>query len=103
MDFQHLFEQIKKRVIAILINPESEWRVIRDEGGDIAEIYIYYIVPLAAIPAAALLIGLLMIGAPIVGRYGVIWAVSAALASYVSALIAPIVGAVVIEQLAPKF
>jgi Yip1-like protein len=103
MDFQQLFQQIKKRVIDILTTPESEWRVIRDEGGEIAELYINYIIPLAAIPAASLLIGLLLIGAPIVGRYGVIWAVSVALASYVSALVAPIVGAVVIEQLAPKF
>ena len=103
MDFQQLFQQIKKRAIDILTNPESEWPEIRREGGDIAELYKSYIIPLAAIPSASLLIGLLLIGAPIVGRYGVLGAVSAALASYVAALVSPIVGAVVIEQLAPRF
>src|SRR6185295_2380281 len=80
-----------------------EWAVIAHEGGDVQYIYINYVILLAAIPAAALLVGLIIIGDPLIGRPGITWSFAAALAQYVNFLLTPIVGAVVIQQLAPKF
>jgi hypothetical protein len=96
-------EKIKKRVMDLLKSPETEWKVIADEGGDIASLYMNYIIPLAAIPAVSMMLGLLVIGAPIAGRIGIAGAVSAAIGSFVAAIVGPIIGAVIIEQLAPKF
>jgi hypothetical protein len=96
-------QQIRKRATAIIAEPASEWRVVAAERTDIASLYMNYIGPLAAIPAVAIFLGLSIIGAPVIGRYGIATALSVAIAMFVSALIAPMVGAVVIEQLAPKF
>ena len=97
------FEKIKKRVMDLLKSPETEWKVIAEESGDIASLYVSYVMPLAAIPAVSLLLGLLLIGAPIIGRFSIGTALSGAIGSFVSALIGQIVGAFVIEKLAPKF
>ena len=97
------FEKIKKRVMDLLKSPETEWKVIAEERGDIASLYVSYVVPLAAIPAVSLFLGMLVIGAPFVGRLSIGMALSAGIASFVGALIGPIIGALVIEKLAPKF
>lgn len=96
-------QKIKKRVVDLLSNPEKEWGVIAREDGDIVSLYSNYILPLAAIPSIALLLGLVVIGAPFIGRFGIVLALSAAVGGFVATLVAPIVAAVVIEQLAPKF
>ena len=89
--------------MGIIKSPTSEWAVIASERDDIASLYLNYIVPLAAIPAISLFLGLSIVGAPIFGRYGFSTALSAAVAVFVSTLVGPLIGAVVIEQLAPKF
>src|SRR5262245_48671440 len=96
-------QQIQKRVTEILVNPEHEWPGIEHEPGDVAAIYQNYIIPLAAIPAVSLLIGVLLIGVPRFGRYSFFTAIGVALARYVGVLVSCMVAAVVIEQLAPRF
>lgn len=97
------FQKLKKRVIGILTDPIYEWRAIAAEQDDIASVYKNYIMPLAAIPAVSMFIGLGVIGAPFLGRFGFVTALSSAIGMYVSSLIGPIIAAVVIEKLAPKF
>jgi hypothetical protein len=94
---------LQNRVASIIKRPAHAWAAIAAEPEDIGSLYLSYIMPLAAIPAISLFLGLSIIGAPIVGRYGISTALSAAVAVFVSTLVAPIVAAVVIEQLAPKF
>ena len=97
------FQKLKKRVIGILTNPFHEWRAIAAEQDDIASVYMTYIIPLAAIPALAMFIGLGVVGAPFLGRFGIVTALSSAIATYLSLLVGPIIAAFVIERLAPKF
>jgi hypothetical protein len=97
------FEKLKKRVIGIITEPMHEWRVVESERDDIASVYRNYIVPLAAIPAIALFIGMGIVGVPFVGRFGIITALSSAIFVYLTNLVSPLIAAVVIEKLAPKF
>lgn len=96
-------QKLQRRVIGMITDPMHEWRAIVSEPEDIASLYQNYIVPLAAIPAVAMVIGLAIIGQPFRGRVGIITALSAAIVIFVQGLIAPIVVAIVVEQLAPKF
>lgn len=97
------FQKLKKRVIGILTDPIHEWRAIAAEQDDIASVYKNYIMPLAAIPAVSMFIGLGIIGAPFLGRLGFVTALSSAIGMYISSLVGPIIAAVVIEKLAPRF
>ena len=97
------YPKLKKRVIGIITDPMHEWRAIVSEPEDIASLYQSYIVPLAAIPAIAMFIGLGVVGVPFVGRFGILTSLGTAVLVFVRGLVAPIVAALVIEQLAPKF
>jgi hypothetical protein len=99
MDFQRL----KKRVIGILTDPIHEWRMIASEPDDIESLYKGYIMPLAAIPAISMFLGLGIVGAPFLGRFGIVTALTSALWTYGTSLALPILGAVVVEKLAPNF
>lgn len=96
-------QKIKLRVMGMLRDPTREWRTIVGEPGDIASLYQNYIAPLAAIPAVATFLGLAVIGLPFIGRFGFFTALSTAVLVLVQGLAAPMIAAVVIEQLAPKF
>jgi hypothetical protein len=95
--------KLKARVLGILKDPTREWRTISGETDDIASLYQNYIIPLAAIPAVAMFIGIGIVGVPFLGRFGIFTALSTALIVFVQGLVAPILAAVVIEQLAPRF
>ena len=95
--------KLQARVVGMLKNPTFEWRTISAEPDDIQSLYMNYIVPLAAIPAIAMFLGLAIIGVPFVGRFGFFTALSTAIVIYLQTLIAPLVAAIVIEQLAPRF
>lgn len=56
-----------ERVKAILLTPQKEWPVIEAESTSVASLYTGFIMPLAAIPAVASLIGLSMIGVSVLG------------------------------------
>jgi hypothetical protein len=97
------FQKLKKRVIGILTDPIYEWRIIAAEPADVASLYKNYIMVMAAIPAISMLLGLGVIGAPFLGRFGVLMSLSAAISFYLSQLVGTYIAALVIEKLAPKF
>jgi hypothetical protein len=94
---------LQKRVVGILTAPQQEWPVIASEPADVPTLYRSYIAILAAIPAIAIFLGLMVIGMPIAGRFGMSAALSAGLSTYVSSLVTPLIAAIVIAKLAPSF
>jgi hypothetical protein len=97
------FQKLQKRVVGILTDPIHEWRAIASEQDDVESIYKGYIMPLAAIPAIAMFLGLGVIGAPFYGRFGIVMALTSAIWIYGTNLALPILGAMVVEKLAPRF
>jgi len=96
-----------ERARRILLQPSQEWQVINTEASSTADLYRNYIVPLAAIPPVASIIGLSVVGisVPFLGTYRVSFgaALSHALASYVLTLAGVYVLAMIINALAPTF
>ena len=87
------------RVRSILVEPRSEWAVIDAEPATVGSIYRYVLI-LAAIPAICRAIRLSMVG---YFRVTPLLAVELAITSYVGALIAVYVLALIINALAPTF
>lgn len=54
----NLVERVKK----LIVQPRSEWAVIKDERHSVADLYTKYVLILAAIPAVASFIGLSVVG-----------------------------------------
>lgn len=87
------------RVRSILVEPRSEWAVIDAEPATIGSIYRYVMI-LAAIPAICRAIRLSMVG---YFQATPLLATQLAITSYVGALIAVYVLALIISALAPTF
>jgi Yip1 domain len=87
------------RVKSILLQPRSEWRVIDAEPATVGSIYRYVLI-LAAIPAICRAIRLSTVG---YFHFTGFWTVRLAITSYVGALIAVYVLALIIDALAPTF
>lgn len=98
---------LQTRVVNILTKPKQEWPVIAEEQTGISALYSSYVLPLAAIPVVATLIGMSVFGMPVpfVGTYrvGVVQGLTTAVVSYVLALAGLYVAALVIQKLAPTF
>ena len=87
------------RVKSILLQPRSEWVVIDAEPATIGSIYRYVLI-LAAIPAICRAIRLSTVGFL---HFSPFWTARFAISSYVGALIAVYVLALIIDALAPTF
>jgi hypothetical protein len=87
---------LKKRLTGLALDPRREWNAIAAEPADVVWLYRHFIVIVAAIPAAALFLRFTIAAAPILG-------LRAALSRYIVALASPMVAAVVVEKLAPRF
>ncbi|HJT07691.1 MAG TPA: Yip1 family protein [Stellaceae bacterium] len=87
------------RIKAILLAPRAEWQRIAQEHTDIAELYLRYILPLAAIPPLCKLIGWSLLYSYI--GFGI--ALIAALTAYVLSLVGIAVLALIAARLAPRF
>ncbi|GAB4153228.1 MAG: Yip1 family protein [Sphingomonadales bacterium] len=97
---------IVERAKNILLNPQQEWRVIRDESASAGDMLRQYVAPLAAIPALAGFIGAALVGGHVLGvavRTGVIGALAMAVVTYVLNFVAVFLLALTIDWLAPKF
>ncbi len=95
-----------ERAKNIIISPDAEWTKIDGETTTIQKIYMDYVAILAAIPALCGAAGGLVFGYGALGfriRPSLGGAISGAIASYVMALIAVFILALVIEYLAPTF
>ena len=95
-----------ERVKNILLKPEQEWERIDAEQTKIGDIYRRHVLPLAAVPAIAGLIGSLAFGYSALGfsyRPSVGAALASAIVQYGMALISVFILALIIDALAPSF
>jgi len=94
------------RVKGILLKPTETWDAIDREPATIGGLYTGYVMILAAIPAVAGLIGMLVFG---IGGFGItirpspVWLVVQAILTYGLGLAMVYVMALIIETLAPNF
>ncbi|AKH44343.1 hypothetical protein FHS61_002987 [Altererythrobacter atlanticus] len=98
--------QLTARVRNILFTPRTEWQRIDQEPASIAGIYSRHVLPLAAIPPIATLIGSLVFGVSVLGmtyRPSVASALTSAVVQYGLTLAGIFVLGLVINWLAPKF
>lgn len=95
-----------QRVKDILLKPAATWDVIDGERPTVGSLYTGYIMPLAAIPAIAQVIGMTVFGAGafgIVVKWSPVTAVVQGLLMYVLSLAMVYVLALIIDGLAPSF
>jgi len=94
------------RIKRILLEPKAEWARIDVEPDTVGGIFTRWVVPLAAIPALAGMIGALAFG---YGAFGFVYrpsiaeAAGGAVVRYVMALVSIFVLALIIDALAPNF
>jgi hypothetical protein len=91
------------RVVHILVQPNAEWEVIKQERTDLQTLYLKYVCILAVIPAIAGFIANAFVGSLTAGRIGVGAALGAAATGYVMSLILVFVVALIADSLAPSF
>jgi len=98
---------IVSRVQAILLKPKEEWVKIKAEPSTVTELFTSYAMILAAIPAVGQFLGNVLVGRrlPMVGafRWPLGRALGNAVVSYVFALAAVYIFALIINELAPNF
>ena len=88
-----------ERAKAILLSPKPTWETIKGETTTVGEVYTGFLVPLAAIPAVAVLIRhVLFVGFHYLGR-----ALVGAILSYALTLLSVFIAGKVIDALAPSF
>ena len=87
---------LRKRLTGLVVDPRREWTTIAAEPADIAWLYRHFMLIVAAVAPAALFLRFTIGAAPVLG-------LRVALARYVVALASPMVAAVVVEKLAPRF
>ncbi len=85
----------------IMLSPKTEWEAVANEEPNVQQILISYVLPLALIPAVAVLIGWGVIG--MWGFTSFNYGIAVALVQLINAFIAVLVTAFVIDALAPSF
>jgi hypothetical protein len=91
------------RVTHILVQPNSEWPIIKGERTDLQTLYLHYVAILAVIPAVAGFIANAFVGTLTVGRIGIGDAFGSAVLGYVFSLVMVFVVALIADSLAPSF
>lgn len=91
---------IVARAKGLITNPMTEWGLIAAEPADRAGLFKSYVVPLAALPAVAGVVGTALMGMGALGMGGLI---GSAVVGYALTLIGIFVLAKIIEALAPRF
>jgi hypothetical protein len=96
-----------ERVCRIMLAPRTEWSFIDREPASIRGVYLRYVVPLAANPPLAGLVGMTVLGVrlPYGGTYrvSVISGLSSSIVQYVLGLLGVFALALVVDALAPTF
>jgi hypothetical protein len=98
----NLVDRVKK----IIVQPRQEWRVIDAESHTVQDLYLHYVMILAAIPAVASFIGWSLVG---VGAFGATYrvpigaGVAHMVLGFLLSLGAVYVLALIIDAFAPKF
>jgi len=92
---------IVDRAKNILLTPKTEWPVIAGEAPDIGQILMGYVVPLAAIPAVAVIIGWGVIG--VAGYSSFSYGLATGVMTFLVAVAGVYIAAYVVDFLAPTF
>jgi hypothetical protein len=90
---------IVARAKGMILSPREEWQVVAGESADTKSLLVGYAVPLAAIPAVAGFLAVLIL----TGGRGIVDALVSSIIGYILSLVGLYVIAKVIEMLAPKF
>ena len=85
----------------IMLSPKTEWEAVANEEPNVQQILISYVLPLALIPAVAILIGWGVIG--MWGFTSFNYGIAVALVQLLNAFIAVLITSFVIDALAPSF
>jgi len=95
------------RVQGICLKPKEEWVKIKGEPTPVMNLFMQYVIPLAAIPAVAQFIGFGLIGVrvPFFGnlRLPIGTALFRALVTYVLTVVSAYVAGIIVNALAPTF
>ena len=91
------------RVKNICLTPATEWGVIAGETTPTGTLISGYVVPLAAIGAVAGFISASLIGSLIFGRAGIGLGLTAAVITFISAIVGVVIVSLIINALAPSF
>lgn len=94
------------RVKNIILKPNTEWERIAAEPGDVAKLYTGYVLPLAALSAICMAIGLAVFGIGafmVVIHYSLVDAIVAGIIRFVTAMVGIFVLGIIINALAPTF
>lgn len=97
---------VVERAKNIILRPSPTWEEIKDEQVSISELYLSYIIILAAIPAISQFIGGAFVGYSVMGmhyRLGIFNALAYSIVSYVMTLLGVYIVALIANALAPKF
>lgn len=95
------------RVKNIVLTPKTEWLAIAPETTPIRDLYLWYVVPLAAIAPVARFLGTSLFGfsSPFSRHFQlpIAWALTQAIVHYVFALVGVFIVGLIIDALAPTF
>ena len=89
------------RVKNIIMTPKTEWPVIAAEDPNPTAILTGYVVPLAAVPALATVIGTGLIGGPF--GASLTFGIGTAVVAFITAVVGVYLTALVMDYLAPNF
>jgi hypothetical protein len=90
-----------ERAKNIVMTPKTEWPVIAAEAAEPGQILVGYVIPLALIPTVATIIGTGLIGAGPIASLG--FGVAMGVVALVTSVLGVLIGAVVVDILAPTF
>ena len=97
---------VLERALGMLLKPAETWQTVDREGGSIGDIYIGYLVFLAAIPALAGFVGYSLVGVGAFGisvRVPIVQGLVGMVVGYAMSLAMVLVMALVANALAPRF
>ncbi|MBK7257959.1 MAG: YIP1 family protein [Ignavibacteriae bacterium] len=89
------------RVKNIIMTPKTEWPVIAAEEANPTAILTGYVIPLAAVPAAATVIGTGLIGGPF--GASLTFGIGTGIVTFITAVVGVYLTALVMDYLAPNF
>lgn len=95
-----------ERAKSILLNPKSEWTIIKNETTTVNELFTQYAVIMALIPAIASFIGYSLIGVSVMGvsfKYPMMTGLLQAGLTYILGLVGLYILGMIVDNLAPSF
>ncbi|MFQ5453495.1 MAG: Yip1 family protein [Candidatus Zixiibacteriota bacterium] len=92
---------IIQRAKSIILKPKLEWETIASEEPNVAQLFTGYVIPLALIPAAATVIGLIVFSGGIITSFN--WVILTGVIQFVATVVGVYITAFVVDALAQHF